>query len=559
MKRALRDPIVIALIVMGLAISIGVAVAAERDEEETASKWLSERAELIARATEETVDRAFADLRATAAFMQSTPQLTQREFDDFVARLEMNPGVIGIGYVAVVAGPEITDFLAEARRDVPQLDLLSFDGLGGIGPNNEPRQTYYPLRFVHGGPFLDIVIAETPIASQVDALGFDVATEPLWSPAFEKALVHGSPSVSELLGIGGVFEEQAFGVAHPLTKSDGSVEGVLVAPGLEILLTSDLGVAITNGVTWQVDNTPLEEDDWPVWQRGLDLPGSTWTLSVEPTAASLAALSSDASRWILAVGFVLTAAMATVAYQVRSRRRESRQLRRLSQLAEDKDRFLATVSHELRTPLTVVIGLAAELRGNGGVAAEEREELLRLIEDHGHEAGAIVEDLLVAARSDIDRIAVRPERVDAAAAIAQAIAASPFAEVPVVGACPPLLADPARIQQILRNLLTNADRYGGPEVEVRLSQSGALGTVVVADSGDALSPEQKQAIFDPYTSAHDHGQHLGSIGLGLFISQKLAQLMGGDLLYRHDGDHGLFELRLPLAEQAEVPATPVQI
>ena len=97
--------------------------------------------------------------------------------------MDMNPGVIGIGYLSVVDDSEIDEYVAEARRDVPSLALLSFDGLGGVAPTPNPRPRYYPLRYVHGGPFLDIVIAETPIQSQIDALGFDPGTEPPWFPA----------------------------------------------------------------------------------------------------------------------------------------------------------------------------------------------------------------------------------------------------------------------------------------------------------------------------------------------------------------------------------------
>ena len=73
-------------------------------------------------------------------------------------------------------------------------------------------------------------------------------------------------------------------------------------------------------------------------------------------------------------------------------------------------------------------------------------------------------------------------------------------------------------------------------------------SITVADDGDPISAAHQRAIFDPYTSAHEGSDQIGSIGLGLFISQKLARLMGGDLNYRHDGTHVLFELTLPRAE-----------
>ncbi|MCP3993824.1 MAG: hypothetical protein GY722_01995 [bacterium] len=551
MKRAHKDPILFAIVAIGVALSIGLSAFVHRNGEAEAADWLGERAEIIALATEQTVASTFADLRAVAAFMATAESISQDMFSKFVESMDMNPGVVGIGYLNVVDDSDIDAFLAAAREDVPTLELISFDGLGGTAPNYEPRGTYYPLRYVHGGPFLDLVIAETPITSQLDALGFDLATEPLWFPAFEKALATPIPSVSDLLDLGGVFEEQAFGAAHPVLDESGAVEGVLVAPGLEILLTADLGVSLTSNVMWEVDNATDDDaaTDWPVWRRELDLPGSIWILSVEPTEAALRNLSSQAYWWVLAIGIALTAAAATTTYQMRLRQQEHTKVEQLRQLGMDKDRFLATVSHELRTPLTVVIGLAAELNDSGDLNKAELAELLGLIEIHGLEASAIVEDLLVAARSDIDRIAVRPENIDLANAAQLAVDASPFNEIRVVGDSPDGYADSTRLQQILRNLLTNADRYGGPEVEIRLDSTATHVSVTVADSGEPISATHQRAIFDPYTSAHEGSNQIGSIGLGLFISQKLARLMDGDLSYRHNGTHVLFELTLPRADR----------
>ena len=557
MKRANKDPVLFAIVAIGIALSIGLSAFVHRSSEAEAARWLDERAEIIALATEQTVASTFADLRAVAAFMAAADSISQDTFSRFVESMDMNPGVIGIGYLNIVDDDDLDAFLAEAREDVPTLELLSFDGLGGIAPNYEPRETYYPLRYVYGGPFLDLVIAETPITSQVDALGFDLGTEPLWFPAFEKAIATPKPSVSDLVGVGGVFEEQAFGAAHPLINDSGTIEGVLVAPGLEILLTADLGVLLTANVEWEVDNSAASDiaTDWPVWTRELDLPGSTWSLSVVPTEDALSDLTSRAYWWVLVIGIALTAAAATSAYQMRLRRQDHTKVEQLRQLGKDKDRFLATVSHELRTPLTVVVGLAAELGDNGNLDRAELAELLGLIEKHGLEASAIVEDLLVAARSDIDKIAVRPEDIDLSHAAHLAVGASPFDEVPVLGDCPNGYADPTRLQQILRNLLTNAERYGGPEVEIRLNSTPTHVSVTVANDGDPISATHERAIFDPYTSAHEGSDQVGSIGLGLFISQKLARLMEGDLSYRHDGMHVLFELTLPRADRKA--ATPI--
>ena len=550
MRRAFRDPIFVALTVCGLLLTTALTIRTRSNEETRATRWLAERAELIEMATEKTIDDTLTDLRAVAAFLGASDSMTQERFDRFVARLDMNPKVIGIGYVAIVDAADLDTYLAETRQDVPSFEILTFDGKGGVIPDYSPRPTFYPLRFIHGGPVIDVIVSESPIDSQIGALGFDVATEPDWRQQFERALADPGASISDLVDIGGLFEEQAFAVTQPIRNGDGELEGILIAPGLEILLTSDLGVAITSNVEWSVENSVpgTVASNWPVWRRDLDLNGTTWTLTVTPTAAAQSDLSSRDYLFVLAIGVLLTAALATTAHQIRLRRNEHAEVAQLHRQSEDKDRFLATVSHELRTPLTVVIGLAAELSRHGNsLDPAELHELLEMIEEHGQEAGAIVEDLLVAVCSDIDRIVVDKEVCDLREIVTTALASAPIPDVPIIGDCRMVIADPSRVRQILRNLLTNAARYGGDQVEIRLRETPTTGIVTVADNGDPIAKDREQAIFDPYVSAHEGGAQIGSIGLGLFISQKLARLMAGDLTYRHDGGCSLFELSLPRA------------
>lgn len=120
-------------------------------------------------------------------------------------------------------------------------------------------------------------------------------------------------------------------------------------------------------------------------------------------------------------------------------------------------------------------------------------------------------------------------------------------------------ADAQHVRQIPRNLFTNAQRYGGPLVEVRFASRPNTAVIVIADNGTPIEPSQVRRIFDPYTSAHKNGEHLGSIGLGLFIALKLARLMGGDLQYRHDGTYSLFELSLPLYQGSAAIGTHLTI
>lgn len=558
MKRVLRDPVVIAILAIGVIAVVVSFLLIRQNQEDNATRWLDQRAEIVTQSTIDTINNTLRDLNAIAAFMGSTDDLSQAQFAEFVDQLDLNPGVIGVGYLALVAGDEIDSFMREATADVPGFTLLRFDGLGGVTPDDTPRATYHPLRFVHGGPFLDIVISETPIESQIDALGFDLASEPQWNPAFERAVEMAAPSISELLEVGGAFEEKAFGVAHPVFGENGELEGMLVAPGLETLLTGDLGVSITDDVTWSVDSRQSEAiaSQWPEWTREVELPGSTWTVTVEPTERALAELFPNTTWIVVVVGLGVTLALATTAHQMRLRRREQTEIEDLQRTSADKDRFLAAVSHELRTPLTVVVGLAHELVDRPeSFGEEERTALLQMIGEHSEEASAIVADLLVAARYDIGRVPAELEPVDLGEIARAVIDTSALPDVTTIGRPGTAHADPSRVRQILRNLLINAARYGGPQVQVRFTEGASHVAIGVADNGDPIPPDERRRIFDPYTSAHDGGAHMASIGLGLYISLELARLMGGNIAYSHDGEYSLFELTLPRHEQnAKAPA-----
>jgi signal transduction histidine kinase len=121
------------------------------------------------------------------------------------------------------------------------------------------------------------------------------------------------------------------------------------------------------------------------------------------------------------------------------------------------------------------------------------------------------------------------------------------------------VADPVRVGQIVRNLLTNAARYGGPHIEVSTSHRNGLATIEVADDGNPIPTHEREQIFLPYERSTARPAHPQSIGLGLSVCRKLARLMDGDVTYHHDG-WSRFVVTLPTAvahetaEQAGVSA-----
>ncbi|MEX1207040.1 MAG: PAS domain S-box protein, partial [Acidimicrobiia bacterium] len=234
-----------------------------------------------------------------------------------------------------------------------------------------------------------------------------------------------------------------------------------------------------------------------------------------------------------------------VSYDVTDRVRATEQLR---ELVRSKDEFVATVSHELRTPLTAVVGFANELRGR--VPSMERDEIeafIDLIDEQATEVGDLVEDLLVASRADHGQVPVERaalelwDQVDSVLRgrrIGKLVDLQRNGEVKV-------LADPIRVRQVVRNLLTNADRYGGDRIVVRVRNANDMWLLDVCDDGPGVPESHRDHIFEPYQRAHQVEGRTDSVGLGLTVSRHLARLMEGELTYARAGEWSVFSLALP--------------
>jgi signal transduction histidine kinase len=218
----------------------------------------------------------------------------------------------------------------------------------------------------------------------------------------------------------------------------------------------------------------------------------------------------------------------------------------LEALIESKDQLVASVSHELRTPLTGVIGLASVIRDSvqDGRLDPEMVGMLDLVVEQGNELANIIEDLLTHARAEAGTLTLRPQRFDLATEMVT-VAASHQLDPPQTSGPVDAFADPLRTRQIVRNLITNARRYGGPTIRLELASTSDNVSVAVVDDGPGVPPSEAAHIFEPYRSAHDQSGQPGSIGLGLAVSRSMAHMMGGDLTYTHRDRHTRFTLTLP--------------
>ncbi|MDX1447517.1 MAG: HAMP domain-containing sensor histidine kinase [Acidimicrobiia bacterium] len=206
------------------------------------------------------------------------------------------------------------------------------------------------------------------------------------------------------------------------------------------------------------------------------------------------------------------------------------------------------VAHELRNPLAGIRGFVDVLRQSGdGLPREERSEYLEIIGSQVASLEGIVEDLLVAVQSDRGTLTVGETEFDVAALTRRLVSElePDFRESVLVEADGAVVAvgDPARVGQIVRNLLSNARKYGGDRVTVGVSRHDGQAQVVVHDDGSGVSPDDEERIFERFEGT---AKGSGGYGLGLPIARDLAQAMGGDLRYRR-GPGATFVLTLPAA------------
>jgi signal transduction histidine kinase len=227
---------------------------------------------------------------------------------------------------------------------------------------------------------------------------------------------------------------------------------------------------------------------------------------------------------------------------------------------DSKNKFLATVSHEIRTPLTAIVGFSQVLQEDDAIGADDRMLMVTSIVQQAKEVSDLIEDLLVASRAESGDVNVSATRLDVVAEIDRTLTAGGSFTDAVEFERPtgPIeaIADPARVRQILRNLLTNAERYGGPNVSVSVGNQGSEVVVDVIDDGPGLPEEEWEPIFLLYHRAHSDESRRESFGIGLAVSRQLAELMKGTLHYIRENNVSVFRLRLPAVATDSPPQQP---
>jgi signal transduction histidine kinase/EAL domain-containing protein (putative c-di-GMP-specific phosphodiesterase class I) len=261
---------------------------------------------------------------------------------------------------------------------------------------------------------------------------------------------------------------------------------------------------------------------------------------------------ADAARFMVA--FFIPAAIVVGSLALASRRQRQHQMEaeylQDQSLRSAKDEFLTAIAQELRTPLTGVVGFAETLRDRArDLTRDEREELVEIVAQEATNTAAVVEDLLVFARANVGDLVVRPQTItvrDVTEQVALSWGEIEHGRLKISGSGA-AWADPIRLRQVMRNLLSNAFRHGGHTVEVRIAFDDEAVVIEVADNGPGIPLGLRHRVFEPYQHGVNHTSNPASIGLGLTVARTLVRLMDGDLTYSYADGESVFRLTLPAA------------
>ena len=239
----------------------------------------------------------------------------------------------------------------------------------------------------------------------------------------------------------------------------------------------------------------------------------------------------------------------------RSREELAKRARELENSNRELEDYASVTSHDLQGPL-VTIGMYAELLAQR-VEDPEARELAVHIRDGAAGMRRLVRELLAYAR--LDRSAGRRERVELGDSLQEALdnLAGPIADANaeiISEPLPEVMGDPARLTQLLQNLLTNAIKFtedGEPRVEVTSAVEDGMARVSVHDNGIGFAPGQTDVIFRPFHRLHGADRFEGT-GIGLAVCQKIVDQHGGRIWADgRPGEGATFHFTLPLAEAPE--------
>ncbi|HUQ77623.1 MAG TPA: ATP-binding protein [Patescibacteria group bacterium] len=223
-----------------------------------------------------------------------------------------------------------------------------------------------------------------------------------------------------------------------------------------------------------------------------------------------------------------------------------------------REAFIGVISHELRTPITSIYGLARVLRQRGDSLPEDtRAQAVIDIEEESDRLYRLVEDLLVLSRAERGKVEIEAEPVNLARLVTRIIEGEtqrrPDRELILTApAVLPLIeAEPIYVEQVVRNLVSNAAKYSDPPspIEIDVADEGQTIAVRILDRGIGIDEATSEGAFELFYRTREATRFAAGAGIGLFVCRHLVEAMGGTTWLRpRDGGGTEAGLRLPAVQ-----------
>jgi signal transduction histidine kinase/CheY-like chemotaxis protein len=514
----------------------------------------------------------------------ASERIEQHEFKRMVEQqhLEVDfPGTLGLGFIQRVSNtPEsLSDFVAKARADgVPDFSIK-------VPPNAKQSATSFSDDRM-------IVKYIEPLEGNQTALGLDIGAHLVSREAAERAMFTGEASITGHLQLmrngeklpGFIYVLPVYhdhlptGTTQERTDAlEGWVYMLMVGPdvfaGLDMIAEREIDIDVFDGsellhdaIIFDSDNHLDYVSQGQIVNRGyagrsfyktvpLEVGGRTWTLAMSTTDSFVAAPSTMAFASAI-TGGLFTLLLSTVIYMQSTAahraqsiaNRMTADLRRLAFEAKNatqaKSEFLANMSHEIRTPMTAIMGYADVLNelGNDPSDRDQQHECVETIKRNGEHLLAIINDILdiskiEAGKMVIERIDTHPHLIVREVynlMMVKSNAKHIDLSLRFNSQMPEhIQSDPIRLRQILVNLVGNAIKFtehGEVKISTSYNRSTNMVTYEIADTGIGMNDKQIEKLFNAFEQADGSTtRQYGGTGLGLRISKRLAEMLGGDI------------------------------
>lgn len=522
-------------------------------------------------------------LMGTRSVFAASTYVDRDEFIDLVGARELQsefPGALGIGYIERVQDNEqaVNAFVNRVHDEgAPWFEITTPPGAAPLdGSLTDDR---YIIKYIE------------PLKDNRSAHGLDIGSHPVRREAAERALRVNDAALTGTIQL--VQDEQhvagfLYLLPHykpgmPLDTLEQRAEALMgwvympmlgpkVFEGLNALSDHQLDVHVYDGETLTGSNMIYDADghmagnldaDFEHQEEAesiyrstvpIEIGGRTWTLGVRslPTFE----LASRSSAWtILLGGTALSMMFALLVYMQSGATRKAWKLAegmtadlreyatQAEQATKAKSDFLANMSHEIRTPMTAILGFTDLLRVQIDQSNTELVAHTQTIKRNGEHLLSLINDILdmskiEAGKLNVEQIAVAPDKVVCEVLSLMRVKADekqlPLSAELLTPIPRQIIGDPVRLRQILVNLVGNAIKFteqGGVRIEVRYDEEMEELKFAVIDTGVGLTEEQVAKLFGAFQQADTTTtREFGGTGLGLHISQRLATLLGGNIV-----------------------------